>query len=125
MPRPIERRLPLFAIFISFRVLWGGGGHPPPPPPPGRAKVAQTPGRARVKFCSSALSLHLNSACHLAFAMATPGLKLIEDENAELIIDSLAIPTCESAVKQLSIIITGRGKEDGAGLRHPGHRDVP
>ena len=35
----------LVAIFLSFRVLWGGGGYPPP----GRAKVAQTPGRARVK----------------------------------------------------------------------------
>ena len=46
MPRPIQRRLPLVAIFLSFRVIWGGGGggHPPP----GRAKVAQTPGRAWV-----------------------------------------------------------------------------
>ena len=28
--------------------LAGGGTYVPPPPPPGRAKVAQTPGRARV-----------------------------------------------------------------------------
>ena len=32
MPRPIQRRLPLVAIFLSFRVIWGGGGHPPPRP---------------------------------------------------------------------------------------------
>ena len=32
LPRPIQRRLPLVAIFLSFPVLWGGGGHPPPPP---------------------------------------------------------------------------------------------
>ena len=29
--------------------LAGMGTYVPPPPPPGRAKVAQTPGRARVK----------------------------------------------------------------------------
>ena len=45
LPRPIERPLPLVAIFLNFLILWGGGGYPPP----GRAKVAQTPGRARVK----------------------------------------------------------------------------
>ena len=26
MRRPIQRRLPLVTIFLSFRVLWGGGG---------------------------------------------------------------------------------------------------
>ena len=36
----------VFAIFLSFRVLWGAVIRPPPP---GHAKVAQTPGRARVK----------------------------------------------------------------------------
>ena len=30
LPQPIKRRLPLVAIFLSFRVLWGGGGYPPP-----------------------------------------------------------------------------------------------
>ena len=47
MRRPIQRRLPLVAFFLSFRVLWGTGIRPPPP---GRAKVAQTPGRARVEL---------------------------------------------------------------------------
>ena len=42
---PIQRRLPLVAIFLSFRVLWGRGFIRPP----GCAKVVQTPGRARVK----------------------------------------------------------------------------
>ena len=35
----------LFATFLSFEFSVGGGYHPPP----GRAKVAQTPGRAQVK----------------------------------------------------------------------------
>ena len=26
LPRPIERRLPHVAIFLTFRVIWGGGG---------------------------------------------------------------------------------------------------
>ena len=50
MLQPIERRLPLFATFLSFvfsgGLLMGSNGYLPPPP--GRAKVAQTPGRARV-----------------------------------------------------------------------------
>ena len=41
----MERRLPLFTTFLSFRVLWGAVIRPPPP---GRAKVAQNSGRARV-----------------------------------------------------------------------------
>ena len=57
MPRPIERRLPLVAIFLSFRVLWGGGG--------GRVsalrheKVAHNPGRARVKLGQHACDLQV------------------------------------------------------------------
>ena len=39
---------PLVDTLRSFRVSRGGGGTYVPPPPPGRAKVAQTPGRARV-----------------------------------------------------------------------------
>ena len=31
LPRPIQRRLPLVAIFLSFRVLWGAVIRPPPP----------------------------------------------------------------------------------------------
>ena len=48
MPRPIQRRLPFVAIFLSFRVIRGAVIRPPP-----RAKVAQTPGRARVKAVST------------------------------------------------------------------------
>ena len=51
LPQPIERRLPLFATFLSFvfsgGLLMGFNGYLPPPRPD-RAKVAQTPGRARV-----------------------------------------------------------------------------
>ena len=35
--------------FLSFRVLWGGGAVIRTPPP-ARAKVVQTPGRARVNI---------------------------------------------------------------------------
>ena len=51
LPRPIQCRLPLVAIFLSSRVLWGGGGGGRSSAP-GRAKVAQTPGHARVKTLS-------------------------------------------------------------------------
>ena len=54
MPRPIKRRLPLVAIFISFRDLWGAVIRPPP----GRAKVAQTV--RGLKDCSE-FNIFLNS----------------------------------------------------------------
>ena len=43
----------VYRLSLSFLVFEfsGGGGHPPPPP--GRAKVAQTPGRARVNIRSA------------------------------------------------------------------------
>ena len=63
MPRPIQRLLPLVAIFLSFRVLWGGGRSSAPPP--GRAEVAQTPGRARVKSVSSSSQVQLQGKIQL------------------------------------------------------------
>ena len=44
----------VYHFSLSFLVFeFSGGGHSPPPP--GRAKVAQTPGRARVKGTNPAL----------------------------------------------------------------------
>ena len=46
LPRPIERRLLLFATFLVFEFSGGGGGGRGRLfALPGRAKVAQTPGR--------------------------------------------------------------------------------